>query len=76
MGQEYFKKEHEKTKKYYVATAELSATDKKKLRERVREQVKKFCKEQKDKDCQAEIAEKHCEAAEGYNLRSSDSISQ
>ena len=75
MGQEYFKKERERTKKYHVATAELSATDKKKRGERVREQVKKFRKQQKDKDRQAEIAEKHCEAAEDYNLRSSESIS-
>ena len=30
MGQEYFKKERERTKKYYVATAELSVIDKKK----------------------------------------------
>ena len=76
MGQEYFKKEHERTKKYYVAMAELSVTDKKKRRERVREQVKKFRKQQKNKDRQAKIAEKHCEAAEDYNLCSSESISQ
>ena len=76
MGQEYFKKECERTKKYYVATAELLATDKKKRRERVQEQVKKFCKQQKDKDCQAEIVEKRSEAAEDYSLCSSESVSQ
>ena len=76
MGQEYFKKERERTKKYYVATAELSATDKKKRRERVREQVKKFRKQQKDKDRQAEIAEKCCEAAENYSLVQSQSVSR
>ena len=76
MEQEYFIKERERTKKYYVATAELSATDNKKRRERVREQVKKFRKQQKDKDHQAEIAEKRCETAEDYNLRRSESISQ
>ena len=63
-------------KQYYVARAELSATDKKKRQERVREQVKKFRKQQKDKDRQAEITEKRCEATEDYNLRSSESISQ
>ena len=38
--------------------------------------MKKFRKQQKDKDRQAEIAEKHCEAAGDYSLRSSESISQ
>ena len=38
--------------------------------------MKKFRKQQKDKDRQAEIAEKCCKAAEDYNLRSSESISQ
>ena len=56
--------------------AVVSATDKKKRRERVREQVKKFRKQQKDKNRQAEIAEKRCKAAEDYNLCSSESISQ
>ena len=38
--------------------------------------MKKFRKQQKDKNRQAEIAEKRCEAAEDYNLCSSESISQ
>ena len=38
--------------------------------------MKKFRKQQKDKDRQAEISEKRCEAAEDYNLRSPESISQ
>ena len=51
LGQDYYQKERQRIKKYYVPTSNLSKPQQTKRRQKVREQVKRFHKQKKERPC-------------------------
>ena len=68
--EEYKQKEGQRTKKYYTPTTDLDKQSRKKRREKIKRQVKRFRQKKNEKMQQARRAENQFIAAERHGLRS------